>query len=104
MQERMLRDVFANVLVFRVGELANVAVKDYFSVAQNQETHWNIAILSTRQSTQLVGSRIKLMRSHGECILQAVGDEQRTGPVNVALLHNQFNNRVGRDRIETASG
>ena len=99
-----LRDIFPDVFVLGVGQLADVAVERHFSVAQNQKTHGRIAVLPTGQGAHLIGPSVELVRCHGKSILQAVGYQQGTGSIDVALLHDEFHDRVGSHRIESTRG
>ena len=80
-----------------------IAIENDLFVAQNQEAAGHFAMLAFRQSHHLVGGLIELMSGHGEGILQAMGHQERTGLVDVALFHDQINNRVRCHRIKSAS-
>src|SRR5580700_7578010 len=100
---QLLRNIFPDVFVLGVGQLANVAVENNFAVAQNQKTHGHVAILAAGQHAQLAGLRIEFMRRQGKRILQAMRHQQGTGAVHVALLHDQIHNRIGSHWIKPAS-
>jgi hypothetical protein len=88
----------------RPHEFADVAIEDDLPVAENQEAHGHITILAARKGPGLIGLLIELVGGHGEGVLQAMSDQQGTGIVNVALLHDQFHDCVGSYRIETTRG
>ena len=44
----------------------------------------------------------QIVGRHGEGVLQTVGHQQRTGLVDIALLHDEFDDRCGGDRVEAA--
>src|ERR1700722_7158770 len=44
------------------------------------------------------------MRGHGEGILQAMGDHERAGFIYIALFHDQFDDGVGSDGIQSSGG
>src|SRR6266536_6668245 len=83
-----LRDVLLDVFILGACKFANVTVENHLAVTENQKTHRHVAILAARQHPQLIGLRVEFVRSQGEGILQAVSDQQRTGAVNIALLHD----------------
>src|ERR1019366_6757056 len=99
-----LRNIFANVVVARSGEMVTVAIEDDFGVAQDQEAHGHFAMLAFGQHDHLVGGLVELVRCHGEGILQAMGHHKGAGIVDVALFHDEFDDGVRSYRIESAGG
>src|SRR5712691_7667737 len=73
---QFLRDVLLYVLVLRLRQRLEVAVENYFAVAQDQKAHRHLAMLARRKRDDVVGLLVELMGGHGEGILQAVTDQQ----------------------------
>ena len=85
-----------------VAKLVSVAIEDDLGVAQNQKAHGHFAMLAFGQSDHLVGGLVELMCRHGEGVLQSMGHHESAGFVDVALLHDEFDDRVRGHRIESA--
>src|SRR5689334_356050 len=94
-----LRDKFPDILVLGLFQLVRVAVKDYLSIAQNQESYPNLAALPFGQRLHAVALPVKVVSGHGEGVLQAMSDEERTGLVDISLLYDQLDNGCGRNRV-----
>ena len=102
--QNFLRDVLANIFILRSRQLMNVAVEDDLSIAEDQETQRNLTMHSGRQRHHAVGFFVELMSRQGESVLQAMGHQKSAGMVDVALLQDQFNNRVRGHGIKASCG
>ena len=78
----------------QTGDEVEVAALGDAAVAQDEETHGYIAVLTFGQRPQLTGLRIKFVRRERERILQPMGHQQGTGAVDIPLLHDQFDDGV----------
>src|SRR5215471_17188519 len=83
-------------------QLAYVAIEYNLSVAENQKTHGHVAVLTTRHDAKLICLWIEFMGRHRERILQTMRDQQGTGAVDIALLHDEFHDRVRGDWVESS--
>src|SRR5260370_3710508 len=99
---QLLRNMLANIVVARSDELLSVAIEDDFPIAQDKEAHGHFPTLPLGYRDHAIGRLVELMSRHGEGILKAVGHHEGAGLVDVALFHDEFDNRIRGYRIESA--
>src|ERR1700674_2016455 len=99
---QLLRNILANIVVARGDELLSVAIEDHFPIAQDKEAHGHFPTLPLGYRDHAIGRLVELMSRHGEGILKAVGHHEGAGLVDVALFHDEFDNRIRGYRIESA--
>src|SRR5208283_5842423 len=97
-----LAQVFSNVGVGRAQQLRSSPLENNASVAENQELGVKVSSAPVRHWQHFVLLAIEVMTGHGKGVLQAVCHQQRAGLIDVALLHDQLDDCVGSDGIESA--
>src|SRR5271163_666139 len=79
------------------------AIEDDVTVVQHKKVGLGIQLV-VGDGNHMVLRAVEHVGGEGEGILQAVGDQQRTGAVNIALLHDQLNDSGRSDRVQSPGG
>lgn len=95
--------VFHNPGVFGVDQFLGGASEDDGALIEDEEAG-AVVNGAVRDELHLIGFDVEVMGSEGEGVLQAVGDEERGGVGDVALLDDEFNNGGRGDRVQAAGG
>jgi hypothetical protein len=85
-----------------VHQIVRGAIEDHVPVVQHKKVGFWIEV-AVRVGNHVVLSTVEVMCGQRKGVLKAVGDQQRTGVVNITLLHDQLNDGGRSDRVQ-ASG
>src|SRR5207253_11261668 len=99
-REERLRNIFLDIRVLHLSQFVGAAFKHRFAFAQDHEAGADIETGLAVRRLHVFAGRIIVVAGESKAILQAMGHHERAGCKDVALLHDQFDNRGGSDGIQ----